>query len=146
MRINKKLVIAALFTTAVTFEAVAQCKPTWAKKKCMPKVSPFIHNGQMNSTQLREGEKMQSTLTFYSGQDYRILICSEETLENVSFVVYDVNGMVVFDSKSNNNTDLWDFKVKTTSELRIEVDAGTNEYGDGTATGCVTILVGFKTK
>lgn len=100
----------------------------------------------MNSSVLKEGGKMQSTLTFYSGQDYRILICSEETLENVTFVVTDMNGMVIFDSKLKNNTDVWDFKVKTTTELRIEVDAGKNEGGDGTATGCVSILIGFKTK
>lgn len=89
---------------------------------------------------------MESTLTFYSGQDYRILICAEETLENVTFVVSDMNGKVIFDSKEHNNTDVWDFKVKTTTELKVVVNAGKNETGNGTATGCVSVLVGFKSK
>jgi hypothetical protein len=143
---RKALLIAALFVSAVSADVIAQCSKTWIKKKCIPKVSPFIHNGQMNSMQLAEGGRMQSTLTAYSGQDYRILICAEETLENVTFTVSDITGKVIFDSKEHNNTDVWDFKVKTTTELRIEVDAGKNEGGDGKATGCVSVLIGFKTK
>lgn len=143
---NKSFLLLTLFVFALVHDTVAQCNKTWIRKKCIPKISPFIHNGQMNSAQLKEGGKMQSTLTFYSGQDYRILICAEETLENVSFVVTDMSGLVIFDSKMKNNTDVWDFKVKTTTELRIEVDAGKNEGGDGTASGCVSILIGFKTK
>lgn len=147
MRIcTKAFFLLLLFSSAIVNDAVAQCSKTWVRKKCVPKISPFIHNGQMNTTPLKEGGKMETTLTFYSGQDYRILVCAEETLENVSFVVSDVNGMVIFDSKQHNNTDIWDFKVKTTTDLKVEVDAGKNESGDGTAMGCVSVLVGFKTK
>ncbi|HEU4719698.1 MAG TPA: hypothetical protein VFU15_17760 [Bacteroidia bacterium] len=138
--------LASLFTLAVASDTVAQCNKTWVRKKCVPKIAPFIHNGQMNSTLLKEGGKMETVLTFYSGQDYRILVCAEETLENVSFTVSDMTGKIVFDSKQHNNTDVWDFKVKTTMDLKVDVDAGTNEGGDGNATGCVSILVGFKTK
>ena len=143
---TKAIVLAAVFSLAVSSDVVSQCSKTWVKKKCVPKVSPFIHNGQMNSTMLKEGEKMESVMTFYSGQDYRILICAEETLENVSFIVSDMTGKVLYDSKAHNNTDLWDFKVKTTTDLRVEVTAGNNEGGNGSASGCVSILVGFKSK
>jgi hypothetical protein len=57
-----------------------------------------------------------------------------------------VNGKIIFDSKEHNNTDVWDFKVKTTTDLKVEVNAGKNESGNGTATGCVSVLVGFKSK
>ena len=147
MRVSTKaFLFALLFSAALVNDAVAQCSKTWVRKKCVPKNSPFIHNGQMNTTQLKEGGKMETTLTFYSGQDYRILVCAEETLENVTFVVSDMNGKVIFDSKQHNNTDIWDFKVKTTTDLKVEVDAGHNESSDGTAMGCVSVLVGFKTK
>ncbi len=147
MKISPKAVfLAAIFSLAITGDVVSQCSKTWVRKKCIPKVSPFIHNGQMNSSVLKEGEKMESVMTFYSGQDYRILICSEETLENVSFVVSDMTGKVLYDSKAHDNTDFWDFKVKTTTEMRVEVLAGTHDGGDGTASGCVSILVGFKSK
>lgn len=143
---TKAIVLSAIFTLALTSDVVSQCSKTWVRKKCVPKVSPFIHNGQMNSTLLKEGEKMESIMTFYSGQDYRILVCAEETLENVSFIVSDMTGKVLFDSKANDNTDFWDFKVKTTTEMKVEVFAGTNDSDDGTMSGCVSILVGFKSK
>jgi len=143
---TKAIVLATVFSLAVSSDVVSQCSKTWVRKKCVPKVSPFIHNGQMNSTLLKEGDKMESVMTFYSGQDYRILICAEETLENVSFLVSDMTGKVLYDSKAHNNTDFWDFKVKTTTEMRVEVAAGKNEGGNGSASGCVSILVGFKSK
>lgn len=138
----------ALLAVGIVFavtgkDVLAQCSKNWSRK-CINKVTPFTHNGQMNTTQLREGQKTETVLTFYSGQDYRILVCAEETLENVSFVVYDGKGKLVFDSKTKNNTDVWDFKVKTTTQLKVVVDAGKNENSKGTATGCVSILVGFK--
>lgn len=143
---TKAIILAVIFSLAVSSDVISQCSKTWVRKKCVPKVSPFIHNGQSNSSVLKEGEKMESVMTFYSGQDYRILICSEETLENVSFLVSDMTGKVLFDSKTNDDTDFWDFKVKTTTEMRVEVLAGKHEGGTGTASGCVSILVGFKSK
>jgi hypothetical protein len=143
---TKAAILATLFTFAVAGDVFAQCSKTWVKKKCLPKISPFIANGQPNTTQLKEGASTETSLTFYSGQDYRILVCYEETLENVSFVVSDMTGKILFDSKAHNDTDLWDFKVQTTTDLKVVVTAGKNEGGTGTATGCVSILVGFKSK
>lgn len=143
---TKAILLAAVFSLAICGDVVSQCSKTWVRKKCVPKVSPFIHNGQMNSSVLKEGEKTESVMTFYSGQDYRILVCAEETLEEVSFVVSDMTGKVLFDSKAHNNTDFWDFKVKTTTEMRVEVFAGKHENGTGSASGCVSVLVGFKSK
>lgn len=143
---TKAVLLSAIFTLALTSDVASQCSKTWIRKKCIPKVSPFIHDGNMNSTVLKEGGKMESVMTFYSGQDYRILVCAEETLENVTFVVSDMTGKVLFDSKAHDNTDFWDFKVKTTTEMRVEVFAGTNDSDDGEMSGCVSILVGFKSK
>ena len=80
---RKAIFLAAIFSIAILGDVAAQCSKTWVRKKCVPKITPFIHNGQMNTTPLKEGGRMETTLTFYSGQDYRILVCAEETLENV---------------------------------------------------------------
>lgn len=143
---TKAVILSAIFCLAVSSDVVSQCSKTWVRKKCVPKVSPFIHDGQTNSSMLKEGQKTESVMTFYSGQDYRILVCAEETLENVSFLVSDMTGKVLFDSKAHDNTDFWDFKVKTTTEMRVEVTAGQNDSDDGEMSGCVSILVGFKSK
>lgn len=143
-RLYVVLALAGTLFLSIGHDAAAQCSKTWVRKKCITKINPFVHNGQMNMVQLTEGQKTESVLTFYSGQDYRILVCAEETLENVSFIVSDAKGRLIFDSKTKNNTDVWDFKVKTTSQLKVVVDAGKNENSKGTATGCVSVLVGFK--
>ncbi len=143
---TKAILLASLLSFAIAGDVLAQCNKTWVRKKCLPKIAPFIHNGQMNTTELKEGGTTETSLTFYSGQDYRILVCAEETLENISFTVSDATGKVIFDSKEHNDTDVWDFKVKTTTDLKVVVTAGKNEGGNGTATGCVSILVGFKSK
>lgn len=144
---RSRLLPAALLTAALSISpfylGAQQCSKTWIKKKCVPKIAPFIHNGQMNGTVLKEGQSTEMTLTFYSGQDYRILVCSEESLENVTFRLYDANSKIFFDSKDHDNTDVWDFRVKTTTTVKVEVLVGDNE--DKTVqSGCVSILVGFK--
>ena len=94
MRLKQKaILLATVFSLAIAGDIIAQCSKTWVRKKCIPKISPFIHNGQMNTVTLKEGGKTETTLTFYSGQDYRILVCAEETLENVSFVVSGRSGI-----------------------------------------------------
>jgi hypothetical protein len=146
MRTTLRVIICSVLIAATVFvhNALAQCNKTWVKKKCIPKISPFIHNGQINSVILKEGGSTETLLTFYSGQDYRILVNHEETLENVSFTVFDMTGRNIFESKDHNDTDVWDFKVKTTTQLRVKVTVGKNEGGNGSASGCVAILVGFK--
>ncbi len=124
--------------------AVAQCN-TFVKKKCMPKISPFTQNGQMNTTTLSSGQKTSLSLTFYSGQDYRILVCSQEELGNVSFVIMDMQKKIVFDSKKNDFPDFWDFKVKNTQQFIVEVQVPESESTSSVLpTGCVSIMVGFK--
>jgi hypothetical protein len=80
------------------------------------------------------------------GQEYRVLICSEEVLKNVAFLISDLNGQIVFNSKEHNNTNSWDFKVKKTTELKVLVTSDSSENQKGDFRGCVSVLVGFKSK
>ena len=103
-------------------------------------LSPFIHNGQMNSTMLKPGETADLQMTFYSGQDYRIVVCGEPTLTGTSFKVLDKKRKVVYDSK-DKGSNTWDFNVPSTQPLVINIDLpATNTV----ASGCVAVLVGFK--
>ena len=46
---NNKLipVILLLFALAVPIASLAQCKG-FAKRKCLPELKPFVHNGQLD--------------------------------------------------------------------------------------------------
>lgn len=124
--------------------AQAQCN-TFVKKKCLPNVLPFTQNGQMNTSTLTAGQSAEVNLTFYAGQDYRILVCFQEQLGDVTFKVMDASRKVIFDSKENNYADFWDFKVKNTQQLIVEVTAPASETRTSIVpSGCVSVLVGFK--
>lgn len=111
----------------------------------MQKVIPFTHDGQMNVSTLSAGQNTDISLTFYSGQAYRILVCSEETLGDVTFKVMDMSKKVVFDSKDNNYPDFWDFKVKNTQQFIVHVEIPPSaSVSSAPPSGCVSVLVGFK--
>ncbi|HEY0030086.1 MAG TPA: hypothetical protein VGC65_04965 [Bacteroidia bacterium] len=140
---TKALVAVCIIALPAT-PLIAQCT-SFVKKKCMPKIQPFTQNGQVNTTTLTAGQKTSLNLTFYSGQDYRILVCAQEQLGDVSFVVKDMQKKVVFDSKKNDLPDFWDFKVKNTQQFTIEVQIPDSESTSSVLpSGCVSIMVGFK--
>jgi hypothetical protein len=139
-----KAVVCSLIMAFQGSSAIAQCN-TFVKKKCMPKILPFTHNGQLNASTLAAGQSSDYNMTFYAGQAYRILVCSEPILGDVTFKVLDQSKKVVFDSKDNDYPDFWDFKVKNTQQFIVHVDIPRSESGASVPpSGCVSVMVGFK--
>jgi hypothetical protein len=139
-----KAVVCGLIIALPFTEAIAQCDK-FVKKKCMPKVLPFTHNGQTNASTLSAGKTSEYNMTFYAGQAYRILVCAEPILGDVTFKVMDQSRTVVFDSKQNDLTDFWDFKAKNTQQLIVHVDVPPSASSSSTPpSGCVSVMVGFK--
>lgn len=120
----------------------AQCR-AFTKKNCRPALAPYIHNGQMNSAVLFPGDKADIMLTFYSGQKYRLLVCSEEQLGKVTYRVLDIDRNEIYNSKGKGKNE-FDFKVASTQQLIVEVSVPDSESThDIDFQGCVSILVGF---
>lgn len=138
-------VLAAIVALAFTSSAVlAQCA-TFQKKKVMPKIAPFQLNGQVATSTLSSGQKTTLNVTFYQGQDYRIVVCGQPQLGDLSFKVLDATKKVVFDSRKNDSPDFWDFKVKNTQQFVVEVQVPESESTASIPpSGCVSIMVGFK--
>lgn len=133
----------------LTNNAKAQCN-SFAKKKCLPTLSPYTHNGQLNSTQLGAGETAELAMTFYSGQNYRLKVCHEPGIEGVYFKLKDADHKELFNSL-DKDIQQFDFNVKSTQQMFIEVvvpDHKEGEHSKGghdiTHSGCVSVLVGFK--
>jgi len=138
----KTILIGALALLA-SVNAYSQCKGF--VKKEIPKLAPFIHNGQINSSVLLSGDHAELTLTFYSGQNYRIMVSNQETLGDVYFVMKDAGKNQLFSSKDQGKSDHWDFAVESTQQLTIEVMVPDVDAPSGLVpSGCVSILVGFK--
>ena len=142
-RITKTLTILAL-VIALPVVVNAQCKG-FTKKECLPAIKPFVYNGQLNSAVLNEGDVAELLLTFYSGQDYRIYVCSQELLGNVEFKLLDTDRNTIFYNKDHDFVKFWDFKSNATQQLIVQVRIPASEtQTEIVQSGCVSILVGFK--
>jgi len=142
-RIFKKTAIIALISV-FPYLTNAQCKG-FTKKECLPQLKPYVYNGQLNSAVLNEGDVAELLLTFYSGQDYRIFVCSQEMLGNVEFKLLDTDKNTLFYNKDHDYVKFWDFKSNSTQQLIVQVCIPQSEVkSEIVQSGCVSILAGFK--
>ncbi len=138
-----RLVVIVALALLPSIGAFAQCKGF--VKKQISSLAPFIHNGQVNSSVLLSGDQAELTLTFYSGQTYRILVSAHESLGDVYFVMKDAAKTQLFTSKDMGKFDYWDFSVESTQQMTLEVIVPNVDTPSGLVpSGCVSILVGFK--
>ena len=132
------------FIIFFSVSGISQCKK-FTKKNCVPQLENYTYNGQLNSAVLQEGDMAELLLTFYGGQDNRLLICSQEILGNVEFKVYDLEKNLLFDNTEHDFVKLWDFESTSTQQLAVLVKVPKGDsVEDMVQSGCVTILVGFK--
>lgn len=133
--------IVLLTLLCISLDVSAQCK-TFTKKECMPKLMPYIHNGQMNNITLFPGEHASLQQTFYSGQNYRIVVCAAEILgEGTYFEIRTEDDELLHSSKGGEN--FWDFTIGSTQNLKINVEVPASEQ-EVEENGCVAVLVGFR--
>lgn len=146
MRIKKILPIVALLLLGTAINVNAQCK-AFAKKVCLPELGSYTHDGNYHAAILVEGEEAELYKTFYSDMEYRVAICGEDKLPNVEFRVLDANKNVLYSNKDANFARTWDFKLQSSQQLKLVVKVSSfNQPGDTPASGCVSIMFGFKVK
>ena len=138
-------ILALALACALPATTDAQCR-SFAKNKCMPSMAPYKFNETFNAAQLAPGEEAQVDLTFYSGQEYRLLICTHPILGNVNWQLLDAGGNTLTESTADAPKDHFDFKVATTQKLTVHIDipSGTKGGNNLLTVGCVGILVGYK--
>jgi len=147
MKTIKKISIFAIILFSMQINATAQCS-SFTKNECMPKLSPYIYNGQMNNAVLSEGDIAELMLVFYGNQNYRIVVCGDKNIGDVNFKLKNNNGKTIFTNTDHNMVDHWDFNVKSTQQLTVEVSVpqSSSKDNDSYKSGCVSILVGFSQK
>ena len=146
----KKFLSIALLLGTISLlsfnQANAQCK-RFTKKNCLPKLDPYIYNGQLNSATLAQGDIAELNLTFYPDQDYRIFVCSDPILGNVHFKLYDKDKNLIYDNETTDYLPYWDFSTNQSMELILRVMIPEKSESDlDVKEGCVSILIGFKEK
>ena len=148
--LNKYILPFCLLFSVVLFttNANAQCK-RFTKKNCLPSLKPFTHNGKLTAAVFNPGETADLEMTFNAGKEYRVLVCSQELIGQVQFKVLDKTRKILFESEEGEENPFWDFKVKTTQQLIIQItvpeqEDQKNRLAQLTPNGCVSIMVGFK--
>jgi hypothetical protein len=146
MRIFRIIPIIVLFICATSINVDAQCK-AFAKKVCLPELGQYVHDGNYHAAVLVEGEEAELYKTFYSDMEYRVAIVGEDKLPNIEFKVLDANKNVLYSNKDANYAKTWDFKLQSSQQLKLIIKVTSfNQAGETPASGCVSIMFGFKLK
>ncbi len=123
--------------------ASAQCR-SFAKNKCVPELAPYKFNETFNAAQLAPGEEAEVNLTFYSGQEYRVMVCTHPILGEVNWKLVDQNNKIVFESLADEPKRFFDLKAANTVPMKVVVWVPNKGSGSMVHVGCVAILMGFK--
>lgn len=139
--IVKTAILCCLTLTVAS--ASAQCR-SFAKNKCVPELAPYKFNETFNAAQLAPGEEAEVNLTFYSGQEYRVMVCTHPILGEVNWKLVDENNKIVFESLADEPKHHFDLKAANTVPMRVVVWVPNKRANDMVHVGCVAIMVGFK--
>ena len=146
MKILRTFSVVAVFLIFSGLNVNGQCK-SFARKTCLPELGTYTHDGNYHAALLVEGEEAELFKTFYSDMEYRLAICGEEALSRIEFIVVDANKNVLYTNKDTNYSKTWDFKLQSSQQLRVIIKVNsTAQQGAAPASGCVSIMFGFKIK
>lgn len=139
---KRVLLTAALGGLLIPLTCNAQCK-SYAKRQCKPALEEYT-SVQMTDALLEPGDLAEIMLTFYSGQTYRLLVCTQEQFGDVGFKLYDTDKVLIFEADANNESKIFDFQVASTQQLILEVEIPETAASVGGAEieGCISVLIG----
>jgi hypothetical protein len=122
----------------------AQCL-SFARQVAKPKLAPYTHDGNFNAAIMEEGESATINKTFFSGQEYRLVLATVDALpKNIRIRVVNQQRQIIFDNADHNYVYVWDFIAESTESLIINVKIPEDETSDKIIGGCIAIMFGFK--
>lgn len=137
---KKFIALFALLLVAGVFESKAQCDT----------IANYCHKNNFTVNYVSDGQNYRALLfgdqeaefetTFFGGVTYRVAACTGFSQGNLIFSIKDQNNNVLFDSMEQQNAPYWDFKVESTLSVKVSAKLDALEA----ASGCATILIGFK--
>jgi hypothetical protein len=122
----------------------AQCK-SFTKKRCLSELGDYSSNGQYNGAVMFQGEEATLMQTFYSNQKYKLMICSQSSInESLFFEVKDYRNNLLYTSEGTGS-NIFEFDVESTQQLKIRIVVPGDESGSQIKkNGCVSVIVGFQ--
>ena len=142
MRLKQILVPALMMFLFSSPDALAQCR-TFVRNGCVPKMTPYVHDGNNQAVIIFEGENADVMKTIFAGQRYRLLICTDDALPDVEFVVSDMQRNILFDNRKSGNVQMWDFISDVSKQIKITIRVPETRRQETPASGCIAVLFGI---
>jgi hypothetical protein len=109
---------------------------------CATLLNDFVSDGQLHrALLLNTGEYAEFRQIFFGGNLYRLGVCNGSGQSVLVFRVYDRDRHLLFTNHDHMYKTFWDFKVKFTQEVTIEVEL---REGSVDKSACVMLMIGFK--
>lgn len=151
MKYILSIIVAAVLGTSVYAQS-GVCGQ-FHKKYChfeSDKGGNWQYNAQSKSGLFNQGMVSKLRCVIYKGMDYRISVCCETILgEKVSYKIYDARtNELLFDNKSAEDTQQFEFQSVSTRQLVIEVmvpqGATEKDKHKSTDAACIGLLIEHK--
>jgi hypothetical protein len=139
---NKLFFLFLTLALAAPIVSEAQCK-NFVKKKCSPHLDNYVPSDKFNSLKMVQGEEAEMFLVFVANHDYRVIVCSQQILGDVSFELLTDRGVVIYSSVEHDGENAFNFSTTSTEKLQVIIRVPGNESATGMMhEGCVTVMVG----
>lgn len=111
---------------------------------CKPQLGGYVFSGKPATTILSPGDESEIMLTFYSKQEYKIVVCMQPLLAAATFEVVDMEDNSIFDSKQTK-ANSFEFKMGATQQLKVKIHIPeAKNMVDNYDMACLSVLVGIK--
>lgn len=134
-----------IFSKNIQAQASASCKNFAKSGFDILDTAVFVHDGRYNALKLSEGDKIDVYKPFYKGRTYKIVVLSEENLQELSFKVINIQRQTLYESETLENAQYWEYTPEKNENLIITVEIPGTEDEEKIETGCVAVIVGYKT-
>ena len=132
-------ILVMLFVTCGTHRANAQIEQL--QNICSLYFSPeFISDGQEYFAPLKPDQYVEFRTTFFGGNTYRIVGCTNVRRGNLVFSVFDTEKNLLFTNANYDNSPYWDFRFASTVTCIIRVNVKSTTF----VPGYVMLLIGYK--
>ncbi len=150
MRILVTVILAIVTLTGAAQSSVCG---NFHKKYCKfqeTKGAKWEYNAQSKSGLFNQGMVSKIRCVIYKGMDYRISVCCETLIgDKVNYKIFDSKtNELLFDNKSAEDTQIFEFQSVSTRQLVIEVmvpqGATEKDKHKSTDAACVGLLIEHK--
>jgi hypothetical protein len=94
---------------------------------------------------LEEGEHRIYMLTLYAGNEYRVMACGDNTMENLDLVIYDADGKLVTQDATTDRQPVLEYKPTATDTFYVAIHAVTrSDKTKGQGKGEIALAVTYR--